>query len=148
GIHLRLDNDADWKLNPFNTESVYLGPGKSGTISVIFGHSYGKKPSYPLKSSAVSRMLVFTGKVDEVQKIRIESITAAGPAGEKPPVDPASIRVKPTDGYLLGGGATFDAAKQISVKDGAEAALAGDGKSLRLTFSKKGQTVTIKPPQG
>ena len=37
----------------------------------IFGHSYGKKPSYPLKSSAISRMLVFTGKVDEAQKIRV-----------------------------------------------------------------------------
>ena len=97
---MRIDNDADWKLGPFNTENLYVAPGKSGTISVIFGYSYGRKPSYPLKSSAVSRILVFTGKQNEPQKFRIESITAAGPAGEKPAVDPTSIRVKPTNGLL------------------------------------------------
>lgn len=148
GVHLRIDNDADWQLGPTNSESVYLAPGKSGTITIIFGYSYGKKPSYPLKSSAVVRMLVFLNKSAEAQSIRIESITAAGPAGEKPPVDPASIRVRPTDGYLFGGAAPFELTHRAIATDGAEFAAANNGKSLRLRFSKPGQSVTLKPTQG
>ena len=148
GVHLRIDNDADWQLGPSNSESVYLAPGKSGTITIIFGYSYGKKPSYPLKSSAVVRMLVFLNKSAEAQSIRIESIMAAGPAGEKPPVDPASIRIKPTDGYLFGGAASFEHTHQVIAKDGAEFAAANNGKSLRLRFSKPGQSVTLKSTQG
>lgn len=148
GVHLRLDNDADGSQQPFNSESVYLQPGKSGKVSVIFGHSYGRKPSYPLKSAAIVRMLLFIGKAEETKQFRIESITAAGPAGEKPPVDPASIRVLPTNRFIFGGGAPFDLAQQVTTKEGAEASLAADGKSLRIAFTKRSQSVTIKPPQG
>jgi len=148
GIHLRIDDDGDWRDNPYNTESVYLDPGKSGTVTVIFGYSYGRNPSHPLKSAAVVRMLLFTGKTSDEQKIRLEAISATGPAGEKPPVDPASIRVKPTNGYLFGGGVAFDAGQQVTAKEGATAMPIVTGPALRLTFTKKGQFVTLKPPQG
>ncbi len=147
-VSLRIDNEGDWQLKPFNTESVALDPGKTGIITVIFGYTYGKKPGYPLKPTQVSRMLIFADKQSDQQQIRIESIEAAGPAGETPPVNPDSIRIKPTAGYLLGGSVVLDASKQIVTKDGAEAALMPEGKSVQLAFSKAGQSVTIKPVQG
>jgi hypothetical protein len=101
-LSLRLDNTATGQDNPWNTESVYLQPGAAGTIKTIFGHSYGYKPGYKLNPAAVSNMMVFAGKSDEVQMFRIESITAAGPAGEKPPVDSNSLRTKPQNGVSAG----------------------------------------------
>ncbi len=38
-VLLRVDNAGDWADNPWNTESVSLPPGKSGTITAIFGYS-------------------------------------------------------------------------------------------------------------
>ncbi|MDQ2688081.1 MAG: hypothetical protein M3Y28_09470, partial [Armatimonadota bacterium] len=101
-LALRVDNAGDWKDNPWNTESISLGPGKSATVTTTFGYSYGKKPGYALKPGAVVNILLFVGKSDAVQSFRIESLTADGPAGEKPPVEPQDIRVKPTSGVLTG----------------------------------------------
>lgn len=100
-VALRVDNAGDWKDNPWNTESVTLLPGKAGMVTTIFGYSYGHKPGYPLKPAAVVNLLLFVGKSDGVQSFRIESLTAGGAAGEKPPADPASIRIKPPNGLLL-----------------------------------------------
>ncbi|MDQ2687712.1 MAG: glycoside hydrolase family 16 protein, partial [Armatimonadota bacterium] len=101
-LSLRVDNAGDWKDNPWNTESVSLKPGETGTVTTIFGYSYGKKPGYALKPGAVVNLLLFTGKSDAVQSFRIESLTADGPAGEKPPVAPQDVRVKPANGVLTG----------------------------------------------
>ncbi|MDQ2799679.1 MAG: hypothetical protein M3Y13_08570, partial [Armatimonadota bacterium] len=40
-LSLRVDNTGDWHDNPWNTESAFLPPGKSGTVTTIFGRSYG-----------------------------------------------------------------------------------------------------------
>lgn len=145
-LSLRLDNKGDWKDSPFNCESTFLKPGTSGTVSVIFGYGYGKKPSYKLDSAKVIAALFFTGKSAEPQTFRIESIKAAGPAGEQPPVDLNAIRTKPKNGFLLGGGVTVDAAKQIDPKNKAEATL--DGQGLKVAFTGKGQFVAFKPVVG
>lgn len=150
-IALRLDNAGNWQDNPWNTESVSLEPGKPGTVTTIFGYSYGKKPGYALKSAAVSNIMLFAGKSDAVQSFRIESLVAGGPAGEKPPVDPNSIRINPKDGVLLGAGVALDAATQIAAK-GAQGTLAGAGdqQTLRVVFpaAKGDQSVAVKPAAG
>ena len=131
---------------PWNTESIYLKPGEAGTITTIFGYAYGKKPNFALKPEAVSNLLIFSTKSDAVQKFRIESLQAAGPAGEKPPVDPNSIRIKPENGFLLGNGASLDA-KQLTAKN-ATAELKDN--NLRVVFpaNQNEQNVMIKPLQG
>ncbi len=80
---------------------------------------------------------------------RIESLVASGPAGEKPPVDPASVRIQPKNGFLLGPGVMIDAKTQIEAK-GAKASMGPDGQSLEVVFpdAKGEQWVALKPPAG
>ena len=87
-LALRADNAGDWKDNPWDTESVTLAPGETGTVTTIFGYSYGHKPGYALKPSAVTQLLFFTTKSDKPLSFRIVSVVAAGPPFEKPPVAP------------------------------------------------------------
>ena len=101
-VCLRVDDDGDWKANPWNAENLYLQPGATGTVKVIFGHSFGFKPAHKLNASAVTKLLLFAGKVKETPTLfRVESLVAAGTAGEKPPVDPQSLRTVPPGGVLL-----------------------------------------------
>jgi beta-glucanase (GH16 family) len=150
---LRVDNAGDWHDNPWNTEQVYLKPGQRATVTVIFGHHYGHQPGYALKPKEVVNILFFTGKVDAVTSFRVESLVAGGPAGERPPVDPVSLRTKPNSGALLGFGIKTDAAPKVEAKGGARATLsptAGGGSMLRIEFpSAHGeQSVTFKPSVG
>lgn len=147
-VSLRVDNKGDYREKPWNSESVQLKPGESKTVKVIFGYSYGQNPGYKLNPAAVSNLLFFTGKISQESSFRIVSVKAAGPAGETPPVDPAKIRLKPKDGFVMGGGVALDPAKQVVAVGGAEAKAGPDGQGLRVGFSKKEQSVTIKSPQG
>lgn len=114
GISLRVDNAGDWRDSPWNCESpITIKPGETGTASVIFGHGFGRMPSFPLKPEAVTNILLFTSKATEEKSFRIESITAAGPAGEKPPLNPKTVRVKPKDGIILGPGASSDVTVEV-----------------------------------
>ncbi len=50
---LRVDNKGDWHDSPWSTEYTSLKPGQRGTVTVIFGHSYGHQPTYPLNPKEV-----------------------------------------------------------------------------------------------
>ncbi len=150
---LRADNAGDWHDNPWNTEQVYLKAGERATVTVIFGHHYGHKPGYALKSGEITNLLLFTAKADVATSFRVESIVAGGLAGEKPAVDPASIRIKPANGVILGAAVKLDAATQIDVKGGTKGVVlpgAGGGATLRIEFpsAKGAQSLTLKPPAG
>ena len=146
---LRVDNEGDWHDSPWSTEQTYLAPGQRGTVTVIFGHSYGHKPAYKLNPQEVVQILMFTGKVDTAASFRVESLVAGGPAGEKAAVDPASLRIQPKGGILLGPGETIDAKTQIETR-GTTASLAADGHSIEVAFpaSSGEPSVTLKPLTG
>ena len=127
-IALRVDNAGDWKEAPWNTESVTLEPGKSGTVTTIFGYSYGYKPGYALKPAAIVSLMLFTGKAETAQSFRLESLEAGGVAGETPPVAPEAVRIRPKGGLLLGAGIPADATVE--------------------TASAAEQSVSVKPAQG
>jgi len=151
-VILRVDNAGEWSKEPWNTESVGLKPGETRTAKVIFGYHYGLKPGYKLDPSKVVQVLFFTGKVTQPLSFRIESITAAGATGEKPPVRPQDVRIKPVNGYVLGDSVKIDAAKQIEAKDRvvAEIVTEGESQALRLTYpanNDRGQ-VFFRPPIG
>src|SRR5207249_4999915 len=112
--------------------------------------SYGHRRGYALKPAEISRVLVFAGKSDAVQRFRIESITAAGPAGEKPPIDPNSIRTWPEGGIIFGAGAgaALNTAKQIEVKGGARADLEGAGLKIQFPTGGGEQSVSLRPVIG
>jgi len=149
---LRLDNDGDWRDAPFNTEQVYLKPGERGTVTVIFGHQYGHKPGYALKPKEVVNLLMFSDKADAVKSFRVESLVAGGPAGEKPPVDPAAVRIRPKNGVLFGMGVTIDAATQIEARNAKASVVSaeGGGQMLEVLFpaTQAEQSVLLKPSVG
>ena len=145
---MRVDNAGRWQDEPWNTEPTNIKPGETKTFKVIFGHSYDFKPAYALDPSKVINIQLFSGKSNEARSYRLESLVAAGPKGEKPPINPASIRIKPTNGFLLGGGATVDATTQFAGR-GAKTSLGENGvMRVELEAKSKDGNGTIKPPQG
>jgi beta-glucanase (GH16 family) len=151
-LNLRLDNAGDWQKDPWNTESIRIKPGETGTAAVIFGYQYGLKPGYKLDPSKVVHVLLFTGKVTEPVSFRIESLTAAGPAGETPPVKPDDVRIRPLDGYLLGGSVKLDLARQVEARDGATAEVVteGDSQALRVALAgnRDSHLLLLRPALG
>ena len=150
-VALRVDNDGDWKDNPWNTESVQIDPGASETITTIFGYSYGHKRGFQLKPQAVVNILLFVVRAEPQQSFRIESIAAAGPAGEKPPVAPEDYRLAPPSGVMFGPSTTLDLATQVSATH-VQPLLVGTDQLpvLRLVYppSKTEQAATVKLPFG
>jgi len=149
GFTLRVDDAGDWKTNPWNAENATVPPGKTGTVKLIFGHSYGFKPAHKLDAARVARVLLFVGKTSAPRTFVVESIVAAGETGEKPPVDPDSIRVVPKDGVIVGAGTDIDVARQVKTTDGATAMPDANG-AIKLSFPKAGKDLyaSIKPATG
>jgi len=149
-IGLRVDDSRGWENN--DSEVFYLKPGESITGKVIFGYSYGR-PGKAIKSSSIAQLLIFAGKATKEPEIfRIEAVEAAGAAGEKPPVDPNTIRIEPKDGILLGkGAAPLDPAKCLA-EHGAHASLvdASGNQRLKVVFpaGNDAHSAGIKPAVG
>jgi beta-glucanase (GH16 family) len=144
-VALRVDNAENGQDNPWNTESISLEPGKSGTVTTIFGYTYGHKPGYALKSTAIVNLLLFTGKSDTVQSFRIESLAAGGQTGETPAVVPEDVRLKPPHGAL------FSARVKVVSQDG-HASFTGtsDHQSLQVVFTPSPgvHSVSVTPDIG
>ncbi len=151
GVSLRVDNEGDWTTNPWNGETLWLKPGEGGTVRVRFGYSWGK-PGFRLDPAKVNQVLLIVGRSDQVQAFRAESLVAGGAAGEKPPVDPEQVRVRPAGGVLLGRKTTVDAATQLILQGGARAELLSQGgaQALRLTLPAGADqaSVGLKPAVG
>lgn len=148
-LSMRVDNKPDGSSG--NTEGIGLKPGESKIIKVIFGYGYGFKPGYQLNPGAVRDILFFAvGKKDTPRSFRIEDLQASGSAGEKPPVDPSTARIKPENGVLLGKSVKIEADKQLAAKgDGTKASVTADG-ALQIDFAggPKPESVTLKPAVG
>lgn len=147
-INLRVDNKKDGSSN--NCEGVNLKPGESKIVKVVFGYSYGSKPGFQLNPGSVIQLLFFaSGKKDTARSFRIEDIQASGSSGEKPPIDPGTVRIKPENGVIFGGKVKIDAAKQLVAKGGAKAALTpAGGIQIEFTGAAKNESVTLRPDIG
>lgn len=149
-VGLRVDASS-WKEN--SAELIRLKPGQTTTGKVYFGYSFGKK-SDPIDITKLTQLLIFSPKLKDTPiSFRIESIQAAGPAGETPPIDPNTVRVDPKDGILLGAGSgiKLEQGKNVATKGGAQATLGDgkDGQALKVTFTGgAGQTAGLKPAEG
>jgi beta-glucanase (GH16 family) len=147
-VAMRIDNAGDWRKNPWNTENLYLAPGKTGIALVRFGYSYGK-PAYKLDASKITQIMLFTGKIqnDAGAQFRIESIYAGGKPGEKPPVKPENVRIVPKDGIILGKDIKIDPAKQFFLRD-AKVDMQGSQLVVDITSDKSNAMASYKPPVG
>ena len=148
GIHLRVDNAGEWKDSPWNTESVWLKPGEAKALKVIFGYQYGRQPGYKLKPEAVTQVMFFTGKSNKARSFRLEGLQAGGPAGEKPPVNPAHVRETPPGGVIVGAGAKFEHPPKLEAKGDATADWSPRKTVLVAVPAGKKGSATVKPGLG
>ena len=146
GVNMRVDNDGPWQDNPWNCESVWLDPGESKELKVIFGYQYGFKPGYKLKPEAVVRLLFFISKTNEEKSFRLEDIQATGSAGEKPPVDPDSVVTIPENGVMLAPG--LQNKPRVEAKNGAKATMGADNVVRIDVPAGKDGAVIIGPKTG
>lgn len=147
-MNLRVDNLGESSLRPWNCEILKIQPGRTATLTVIFGFQYGYTPGFALKPDEVSAVLLFTGKTGKPQSFRIESLQAGGPPGEKPASAANTARIKPMNGILLGEGVTT-MAKQLEAKNGAT--LVANGTGLLVTVPNgvmATPSVAYKPATG
>jgi len=80
---LRVDNAGYWQTEPWNTEQKIIQPGRSGTVAVHFGYSWGK-PGFKLDPSKIVSLMLFVSKPKTERFFRIERIRATGKPGDKP----------------------------------------------------------------
>jgi len=146
-VTLRVDSGKD-----NCSGSAYLRPGESGKARAYFA-SPGKS-SNPLEGSKITRVLLFAGKNEKAERtFRIDELVAGGRPGDQTPVNAELIRTKPAKGLLFGGGAAFDAAKQLLPRAGAKAEIvstAATEKPIELGFAGKlaAENVLLRPARG
>lgn len=149
-ITVRIDNPGDWADSPWNAEAVTIDAGATAAVPVYFGFSWGS-PGFGLNPAKISKVMVFTGKVDTEIKYRIEAIRAAGTPADRPGGRIArATKTNPEDGVL------FSAQHAVShlrlQPDLATRAEFSAGQGLRMWFSgdsaRKYPGVTVKPPEG
>jgi len=153
-VSLRVGDTGETTANTSNTESITLAPGTFGTITTLFGYSNGHKPAYALKSASITNVLLFAQKSDVAQSFCLTALTAGGMVGEKPPVGPDTVRIRPARGFLLGLSAgpnlLFDA-RQLEPQGTAVSLQQQEGAwALKIVFpaAKPDAFVSIKPPIG
>ena len=140
-LSMRVDNNGDWRLSPWNAESVYLKPGEARVLKVFFGYQYGYQAGYALDPAAVSQVLIFlNGKAEHPRRFRVEELQAGGAAGDKPDSHYNAAHV-PHDGKLFGGGAT--PLPRLETANGATARIEGD--AILVAFEKPNGRVTLRP---
>ncbi len=145
--NLRVDGQTvagEWGSN---TEGTSIKPGESGKVKVYFGYAYGNKPSTKISPDNIAKIVLFCTKSGVEQKIRIDSIEAGGKAGDKPPVKPENVRVKPPGGVILGKGvAPKDT--EMEGKEGAQVSLNGEQIEMTFPAGQSPKWVSIKPEIG
>ncbi len=147
-LSLRVDNDGDWKQEPWNTESATIKPGEVGAVRTIFGYSQGYKPGFALNPKAVVRVILFAGKSKEDRSFRLLSIQAGGKPGQKPPTPPGAVRIKPEGGIMFHQGMKIDEATQIAARNGASASLSDGVIGVTFPAGKQDAAADFKPPVG
>ena len=138
-IRVAIRVDGFYADSPLSTGNlIVVKPGESGVIKGIFGS---------ISPSKIVQVLLFLGKSETPQSFRVEDLQAAGPEGEKPPVNPDTVAVKPPNGVILGKGVAFDPAKQVIAKK--EQVSEGPEGTLAIHFTgDKEESLRIKPPAG
>ncbi len=91
-LHLRVDNNGDWKNSPWNTERVMLAPGETKTLRLFFGLSQGQ-PAYKLDPKLISAVKLFADAPKQTNAtILIKSLVAVT---APPPVPVPTVAATP-----------------------------------------------------
>jgi beta-glucanase (GH16 family) len=143
---MRLSMRVDDANGETGVATVALKPGDSQTLQIYLGYASQKAP---LKASAISGILIFTGKAAAAQSFRVGQIVADGPGGEKPPLDPKTVVTKPAGGVIWNPGTAIDPARQIVATGGAQAAITADQSALQVDFKRgDAESISLRPEMG
>ncbi|WP_309386196.1 family 16 glycosylhydrolase [Cerasicoccus frondis] len=77
GVGMRVDNEGSWKDRPWNSSYTRIKPGETKTLQVVFGKD-GNNPGYPLDSSRVSKIQLFTMKPKTPVTVIAKNLKAFG----------------------------------------------------------------------
>ncbi|MAS92003.1 MAG: hypothetical protein CMO55_02310 [Verrucomicrobiales bacterium] len=143
-VSLRVDNAGNWRDNPWNAESIRLGPGDSGTVRVFFGYSFGFQEAFTLDPSAVVSFLLFSEKAEQPRGFLIESIVPGGMPGDSP--NEGGTSIVPENGVLFGPTVPMETSSQLDGFGGAS--VSPEGEALSIIFADTDQSASFGPPQG
>lgn len=78
-VALRAGNPGDWRQSPWNTGNVWVGPGETKTLKVVFGQSYGH-PGYALDASRVNALKLYVEKPKADAALLVKDLMPFGSA--------------------------------------------------------------------
>ena len=132
--------------NNGDAEFVTVKPGQAGVIRVYFGYAFNQ-PGPGIDTTKVATLLFYSQRATADRSFRLESAIAGGKPGDKPPIDPGLVRLKPEGGVILGNAALDP--RQIVSKGGAQGTLSSGGKAVDIEFAgNKDESLTLKPVTG
>lgn len=145
-LSLRIDNPGDWSRSPWNTNNVWLAPGETQRLQVVFGQSFGNA-AYPLDPSRISNLKLFAADPTRDSAILVKSVRAFGTAEKK--ATPASPTITtdatfspPISGELLDLGKS-DALASLKHT---QASSVIEGAKLKVTFNAASDYPNIQFP--
>lgn len=146
-VTVRVDNKGDHTTKPWSAEPKVINPGRTETIKVMFGRSFGYKPTFKLDPSKITGILIFANKSGDAMTFRVDSLIAGGVAGEEPQMNPAHIRIIPKAGVLLGPDTSIEKDMKIASKT-AKVEVVGQAIQLQFAQGAKEAKAAIRPPVG
>jgi beta-glucanase (GH16 family) len=137
-IALRADNSGDWKKSPWNTNNVWIAPGETKTLKVVFGQSYGNA-GYALDASRVSNIKLFAANPKAEASILVRNFRAYG---EGSPAAPSPVAASPVASVAPAASGTPlfvpTAAGLSAIKTEKDPVLSVEGAALKVAFPNGG----------
>jgi beta-glucanase (GH16 family) len=146
-VIMRIDNEGDWKVQPWSTNVIELEPGASGTLRVYYGYDWGKK-AFALDPAKITQAFLFIDKSAEPRSFRLTALESAGPPGEQPPVPDDQLRVVPDHGLILGPGVATDAGQQVDFGGHPGTVAAGGFLTMAFAAGEGERPLRLKPAKG
>ncbi len=137
-VHGRVDNEGDWRKQPWSINATNIKPGQTGTVTVPFGRSYGND-GFDLDPGKIIRFVVFAEKPKGQTTLRLEEVTAVkGGGGSSAQTSGGGATFTPPGSNTLFDFAnkTYDESQFSSNGAAYEIVDTDDGKALQMSFNR------------
>jgi beta-glucanase (GH16 family) len=152
-VALRAGNPGDWQKSPWNTGNVWIAPGETKTLKVVFGQSYGH-PGYALDASRVNVLKLYVEKPKADAALLVKNLapfgtatpSAEGSGSDPTPSAPAASGIDATFSPSIGGELLDLAKNKLAGFNHADSsAVIADGK-IKVTFEGGSNYPNIRLP--
>jgi beta-glucanase (GH16 family) len=140
-VALRAGNPGDWQKSPWNTGNVWIAPGETKTLKVVFGQSYGH-PGYALDASRVNVLKLYVEKPKADAVLLIKNLapfgTASAPSvaasASEPDSAPVAAGVDATFSPSIGGDLLDLAKNQLAGFNYSDSSAVIEAGKIKVTF--------------